>query len=116
VRAQEATVIDDDGSDDDDYQPSNEGDRTVLPENVGATPMIDAFGYVSPNHPLRPARAICVLDRAQQLARLRHHFEFWWDVMLAMDKQAKMNTNQVTDVCLLWSMTLLTEPSRPSSL
>ncbi|OQE65762.1 hypothetical protein PENNAL_c0198G08178 [Penicillium nalgiovense] len=76
VMAQEATVINDDGSDDDDYQPSNEGDRTVLPENVGVTPMIDAFDYVSPNYPLRPARAICVLDRAQQLARLRPYKNF----------------------------------------
>ncbi|KAJ5474072.1 hypothetical protein N7475_003638 [Penicillium sp. IBT 31633x] len=65
VMTQEATVIDEDRSDDDDYQPINEGDRTVLLENGGATPMIDAFDY--------------------------------WDVMLAMDKQAKMNTNQVTD-------------------
>ncbi|KAJ5350171.1 hypothetical protein N7541_007898 [Penicillium brevicompactum] len=112
VMAQEATVVDDDGSDDDDYQPSNEDDRTVLPENAGTTPMIDAFDYVSPNHPLRPARAICVLDRAQQLARLRHHFEFWWDVMLAMDKQAKMNTNQVTDDLIREEVIRLGEDNR----
>jgi len=58
VMAREATVVDDDGSDDDDYQPSNEGDRTIAPENMSMTPMIDAFDYVSPNHPLRPARVI----------------------------------------------------------
>ncbi|KAF7514884.1 hypothetical protein PCG10_004301 [Penicillium crustosum] len=46
--AHEATVIEDNGSDDDDYQPSNEGDRTVMPENAGATPMIDAFDYTLP--------------------------------------------------------------------
>ena len=112
VMAREATVVDDDGSDDDDYQPSNEGDQTTAPENVGMTPMIDAFDYVSPNHPLRPARAICVLDRAQQLARLRHHFEFWWDVMLAMDKQAKMNTNQVTDDVIREEVIRLGEDNR----
>ncbi|KAI2767281.1 hypothetical protein DTO012A8_7508 [Penicillium roqueforti] len=112
VMAHEATVIEDNGSDDDDYQPSNEGDRTVMPENAGATPMIDAFDYVSPNHPLRPARAICVLDRAQQLARLRHHFEIWWDVMLAMDKQAKMNTNQVTDDVIREEVIRLGEDNR----
>ncbi|KAJ5642730.1 hypothetical protein N7490_001848 [Penicillium lividum] len=112
VMAREATAVDDDGSDDDDYQPSNEGDQTTAPENVGMAPMIDAFDYVSPNHPLRPARAICVLDRAQQLARLRHHFEFWWDVMLAMDKQAKMNTNQVTDDVIREEVIRLGEDNR----
>ena len=110
--AREATIVDDDGSDDDDYQPSNEGDKTTPAENTGVTPMIDAFDYVSPNHPLRPTRAICVLDRAQQLARLRHHFEFWWDVLVAMDKQAKMNTNQVTDQMIREEVIRLGEDNR----
>ncbi|KAJ5111904.1 hypothetical protein NUU61_001534 [Penicillium alfredii] len=91
VLAREATILDDD------YQPSNEEDGRLPPENKITAPTIDAFDYVSPNHPLCPTRAICVLDSAQQLARLRHHFEFWWDVLVAMDKQAKMNTNNVTD-------------------
>lgn len=112
VVAREATIVDDDGSDDDDYQPSNEGDKTTPAENTGVAPMIDAFDYVSPNHPLRPTRAICVLDRAQQLARLRHHFEFWWDVLVAMDKQAKMNTNQVTDQMIREEVIRLGEDNR----
>ncbi|KAJ5264805.1 hypothetical protein N7505_007598 [Penicillium chrysogenum] len=112
VIAREATIVDDDGSDDDDYQPSNDDDKTTPAENTGAAPMIDAFDYVSPNHPLRPTRAICVLDRAQQLARLRHHFEFWWDVLLAMDKQAKMNTNQVTDQIIREEVIRLGEDNR----
>ncbi|KAF7514577.1 hypothetical protein PCG10_005497, partial [Penicillium crustosum] len=53
-----------------------------------------------------------VLDRAQQLARLRHHFEIWWDVMLAMDKQAKMNTNQVTDDVIREEVIRLGEDNR----
>lgn len=74
--------------------------------------MIDAFDYVSSNHPLRPARTVCVLDRAQQLARFRNHFEFWWDVLLAMDKQAKMNTSRVTDQTLREDVLRLGEENR----
>ncbi|KAJ5155706.1 hypothetical protein N7492_008509 [Penicillium capsulatum] len=91
VMAREATIVDDEGSDDDDYQPSNEDDRRSPPENTNTAPTIDAFDY---------------------LARLRHHFEFWWDVMVAMDKQAKMNTSQVTDQMIREQVIRLGEENR----
>ncbi|KAJ6001220.1 hypothetical protein N7481_001629 [Penicillium waksmanii] len=111
LMAREATVVVNDGSDDEEYQPSNDEDRRQQPEDT-ATSVIDAFDYVSSNHPLRPARAVCVLDRAQQLARFRNHFEFWWDVLLTMGKQAKMNTSRVTDQTLRGDVLRLGEENR----
>lgn len=110
--AREATIVDDEGSDDDDYQPSNEDGRRSPPEDTNTMPTIDAFDYVSPNHPLRPSRATCVLDKAQQLTRMRHHSDFWWDVLVAMDKQAKMNTSQVTDQMIREEVIRLGEENR----
>ena len=85
--------------DEDSYQPSNDDNHEDnfddTPKTVAAfrdaTETIDALDYIATDHPLRPARKSLVLDHPRTLNRFRNHPEFWWKILVAMQKQAKIN-------------------------
>ncbi|PVH68607.1 hypothetical protein DL98DRAFT_212455 [Cadophora sp. DSE1049] len=56
--------------------------------------------YVAADHPLRPARKSLILDHPRTLHRFPNHSEFWWEVLLAMQKRAKINESRNTDQAL----------------
>jgi hypothetical protein len=64
------------------------------------TETINALDYVAADHPLRPARKSLVLDHPRTLNRFRNHPEFWWEVLLAMQRRAKINQDRATDQTL----------------
>lgn len=99
------------------YEPSNDENPEPGPEaddeDHYPSDLIDANDYVETNHPLRPKRASQILNEAKQLARLRHHYEYWWDVLLAMNKRAKMNKgNSATNEALREEVIQLAEEAR----
>lgn len=59
--------------------------------------IINPFDFISKDHPRQPTRKTCILENARQVIRFRNHPEFWWDVLLAMNKQAKMKMSQEAD-------------------
>ena len=65
-----------------------------------ATETINALDYVAADHPLRPVRKSLVLDHSRTLNRFRNHPEFWWEVLLAMQRRAKINQGRATDQTL----------------
>lgn len=96
--------LDPQSDDDESYEPSND-DNHDNPPDPSATIIADvaetinALDYVSADHPLRPAaRKSLVLNNPRILqTRFRFHAEFWWEVLLAMQRRAKMNQNRSTD-------------------
>ncbi|PVH69090.1 hypothetical protein DL98DRAFT_182770, partial [Cadophora sp. DSE1049] len=93
------TVSRDSPSDDDDnYEPSNDDNQEDnlddTHENTAtvrdATEIINPLDYVAADHPLRPARKSLILDHPRTLHRFRNHSDFWWEVLLAMQKRAKI--------------------------
>ncbi|KAF1992912.1 hypothetical protein P154DRAFT_583323 [Amniculicola lignicola CBS 123094] len=90
-----AELPDDNVSDDgESYEPSNEENPEPEPQHEDEdqrTEKIDATDYVGTSHPLRPKRASQILSDAKQLTRFQNHPDYWWDILLAMDKRAKMN-------------------------
>ncbi|KJK73847.1 hypothetical protein H634G_10853 [Metarhizium anisopliae BRIP 53293] len=109
-------LIEDEPSDGGEYEPSNEDDRVSQTEAEAALPSgsetIDAFDFVRRDHPLRPLRKSCTLSNPSQLYSLRNHRDFWWDVLLAMNKQAKTNMDQEADQTIRNEVIRLAEENR----
>ena len=109
-------LIEDEPSDGGEYEPSNEDDRVSQTEAEAALPSgaetIDAFDYVRRDHPLRPLRKSCTLSNSGQLYSLRNHRDFWWDVLLAMNKRAKTNMDQEADQAIREEVIRLAEENR----
>lgn len=77
-------------TDDDSYEPSNEGNPEITIEaehnHLGK---VNGLDYVSADHPLLPLPRFRILDSAEALRnKIRYHSEFWWDVVLAMQERA----------------------------
>jgi hypothetical protein len=94
--------------DDDNYEPSSDDNHD---DNVDDTQenmatfgdtadIINPLDYVAADHPLRPARKSLILDHPRTLHRFRNHSELWWEVLLAMQKRAKINQSRNTDQTL----------------
>jgi hypothetical protein len=100
--------IDPPSDDEDSYEPSNDDNHEDNLDDThedtaafgDATEIINALDYVAADHPLRPARKSLVLDHPRTLHRFRNHSEFWWEVLLAMQKRAKINQSRSTDQTL----------------
>jgi hypothetical protein len=100
--------MDPQSDDEDSYEPSNDDNHEDnLDDNhentaaVGdATEIINPLDYIAADHPLRPARKSLILDNPRMLNRFRNHPEFWWEVLLAMQKRAKTNQSRNTDQML----------------
>ncbi|TQV90502.1 retrovirus polyprotein [Cordyceps javanica] len=94
-------LMEDEPSDNEEYEPSNEDGRAsqteaeVAPTSGSET--IDAFNYVRRDHPERPLRKPCTLSGPSQLYSLKNHRHFWWDVLVAMNKRAQTNMDQDAD-------------------
>ena len=89
------TASTDSQSDDDTYEPSNDGNQEPE-ENRGDTlGKIYALDYVSKDHPLLPLPRVRILDSADALKnRTRKHPEFWWDVFTTMQERVQPNHSQ----------------------
>lgn len=91
--------------DEDSYEPSNDDNHEDglqdAADSAGATETINALDYVSADHPLRPARKSFILDGPRLMSsRFRFHPEFWWDVLLAMQRRVRINQAQNTNEVL----------------
>lgn len=91
-----------DPSDDDSYEPSNEGDPDINNEDQGYSPeSIRALDYVDADHPLLPPPRSRILDSAESLKnRTRRHPAFWWEVCLTMQKRAQPNQSRDSNEAL----------------
>jgi len=91
--------------DEDSYEPSNEDNADLSPEPAPVPTgdqenVIDPLDYIDHNHPLRPKRKSLILDAPKTLERFRYHAEFWFEVLLIMNKRAKMNQGSTSDLML----------------
>ena len=109
-------LLEDEPSDGGEYEPSNENDRVSQTEAEAALPSeletINAFDYVRRDHPLRPLRKTCTLSSPSQIHSLKNHRDFWWDVLLAMNKQAKTSMDQEADQTIRDEVIRLAEENR----
>ena len=98
-------------TDDETYEPSNEGNpehmtheenqEHTIEEEGGLHGRINPLDYVSSSHPLLPPPRSRKLDSADALKnRVRSHPAFWWDVILAMHERAQPGQAQGDDAGL----------------
>ncbi|KAM3518660.1 hypothetical protein MY4038_010031, partial [Beauveria bassiana] len=109
-------LMEEEPSDNEEYEPSNEGDRASQTEAEVAPRLgfeiIDAFNYVRRDHPERPTRKPCTLSGPSQLYSLKNDRHFWWDVLLAMNKRAQANMDQEADQTIRDEVIRLAEENR----
>jgi hypothetical protein len=79
-----------DPSDDDGYEPSNDGNPETTNNDQGdSSERINALDYVNADHPLLPPPRSRILDCAESVKnRTRRYSAFWWEVFLTMQERA----------------------------
>ena len=98
-----------DPSDDDSYEPSNDGDPETINDDQGdSSERINALDYVNADHLLLPPPRSRILDSAESLKnRVRRHSPFWWEVLLTMQERAQPNQSRDSNEALRAQITRL---------